>query len=698
MAKTDITKIRNIALVGHGDAGKTAFAEDLLFRAGVLGRRGRVEDGNTACDFDDEEIKRKFSVSAALVNADYQGVHINLLDIPGSADFIVELISCLRVVDGALVVVSAVGGVEVGTDRAWRECDRNNCARAVVITKMDRERADFERTLGQLRESFPGVNFVVMTYPVGAEMAFKGYVDVRGAKAVLWNAGLEKEGADAEVPADLKAKLDELNGKVVEAAAEQDDALMEKFFEAGTLSPEEVARGLAAGFRARKVVPVFCADAVHGVGSSAVLDAIAAYFPSPADAPARVGVKPGPEDRAERQAAADGPLSAYVFKTVNDAFAGKLSLVRIYSGTVKVDDQLVDVNADAKFRVTALLSVNGKKQTPVPELVAGEIGALAKIEALQTGHTFAASSALIQYPDLVIPEAVMHYAISPRSKGDEDKLTASLTKLREEDPSFHVERNAETKEFVASGMGEQHLLVMFSKLEARFGVGVDARTPRVAYRETIRKKARAQGRFKKQTGGRGQFGDVWLELEPRERGAGYEFVNSIFGGSIPTKFVPSVEKGVVEIMNKGVIAGYPVVDVRVSVYDGSFHPVDSSDMAFKIAGTIGFKNAFAEAGPTLLEPIVEVTVLVPAEFMGAVTGDLSGKRGRLMGMDSAGRFQEIKALVPQSETFRFASDLRSITGGQGSFTVKFSHYEEAPADVQKKIVEAAAKEKGEEEE
>jgi len=693
MAKVSIEKIRNLALVGHGDAGKTALAEDVLFRAGVLNRRGRVEEGNTACDYDDEEIKRGFSVSAALVAVPYKGFHLNLLDIPGSADFVADLTGCARVVDIMAIVVNAVAGVEVGTERAWREAAANGLARAVVVNKMDRERANFDETLRQLRDAFPGVNFVVMSSPVGAEAQFRGYVDVAAGKAVLWAGGLEKEPTEGDVPAELAPAAAKLAAAVAEAAAEQDDALMEKYFEAGELSPEEVVAGLKKGIAAGKVVPVFCADAYHGVGSAALVEAIVKYFPSPADFPPKVGRVPGKDEEASRPPRADAPLSAFVFKTVNDPFAGKLSFVRVYSGVVKVDDQVLDANADAKFRVTALVAVDGKKTSPVPELSAGELGAVVKVDLLATGHTLAAPAHPIVFPELVFPEPVMPYAISPRSKGDEDKLTSSLAKLMEEDPTFHVERNAETKEFVASGMGEQHLHVMFAKLEARFGVAVDAKIPRVAYRETIRRSAKTQGRYKKQTGGRGQFGDVWIEVEPMERGAGFEFVNGIYGGAIPGKFVPSVEKGVVEAMQVGELAGYPVVDIRVTLFDGSFHAVDSSDMAFKIAGSMGFKKAISEATPVILEPIAEITVTIPAEFMGAVTGDLSGKRGRVMGMEPAGIFQQVKATVPTAEIFRFSSDLRSMTGGKGSFAVRFSHYEEAPPEVTKRVVEAAQREK-----
>jgi elongation factor G len=695
MAKVEIEKIRNVALVGHGDAGKTALAEDLLFRAGALKRRGRVEEGNTAADFDEEEIKRGFSVSAALLAADYKGYRINLLDIPGSADFVFDLIAGIRVADVALVVVNAVAGVEVGTERAWREAEANRVARAVVINKMDRERADFDGALRQLRDAFAGVNFVVMTYPVGAEAAFKGYLDVARGVAVLWEGGLTGEPTEAEVEADLADKFASLKNELVEAAAEQEDGLMEKYFDAGGLTDDDVARGLLRGIANGKVVPVFCADAYDGVGGAAILGAVLKYFPSPADVPARVGVEPGGTKELERPAAATAPLSGFVFKTVNDPFAGKLSYVRIYSGKIKADEQVRDVNADVKFKVSTLVEINGKAQKPSSELSAGELGAVVKAEPLRTGDTVAAPGDPVQYAELVLPEPVMPYAISPRSKGDEDKLTSSLGKLTEEDPTFHVERNTETKELVASGMGEQHLQVMFSKLGSRFGVAVDAKVPRVAYRETVRKGAKAQGRYKKQTGGRGQFGDVWLELEPLERGAGFEFVNKIYGGAIPSKFVPSVEKGVVEAMAGGVLAGYPVVDLRVTLHDGSFHTVDSSDLAFKIAGSLGFKKAFADASPTVLEPIMEVTVRVPADYMGAVTGDLSGKRGRVMGVEPAGIFQEVRALVPQAEIFRFSSDLRSMTGGKGSVTVRLSHYEEAPPDVATKVVEAAQKKKEE---
>lgn len=695
MAKIVMEKIRNIALIGHSDAGKTTLTEDLLFRAGVLTRRGRVAEGNTASDFDEEEIKRGFSVNTSLLAMPYKGYHVNLMDVPGSADFIAGLISGMRVVDAAIVVVNGVAGVEVGTERAWREAAVNSVPRVVVINKMDRERAEFGRTLSQLRAAFAEVNFVPVTFPIGAEQALRGYADLLRGKAVIWSKGLDGEGEEADIPAELRSEADKFRKELVEAAAEQDDALLEKYFDRGELTPDEVVTGLRRGVVSRKVVPVFCADAYHGVGGVAVLEAIIKFLPSPADVGGRAAVVPATGEEVMCLPDVDAPFAGFVFKTVHDPFAGKLSFIRVYAGAIKADDQILDVNNDVKIKVSSLVAVDGKKTTPVAELRAGELGAVVKAEPLATGHTVVAPERPLRFPPLVLPEPVMPYAIAPKSKGDEDKLTASLTKLAEEDPTFFVARNAETKELVASGMGEQHLQVMFSKLASRFGVAVDVKVPRVAYRETIRKSAKAQGRYKKQTGGRGQFGDVWLEVEPLERGKGFEFVDKIFGGAIPSKYIPSVEKGVVEAMQAGELAGYPVTDVRVTLYDGSFHPVDSSDLAFKIAGSLGFKKAFMEASPVILEPIAEVTVTVPADYMGAVTGDLSGKRGRVMGMEPAGIFQEIKALVPMAEMFRFSSDLRSLTGGKGSFTIRFSHYEEAPPEVAKRVIEAAKKEKEE---
>ncbi len=691
MAKTGIENIRNVVLAGHGGVGKTALAEAMLFTTGAVSRLGRVEEGNTVTDYDEEEIKRGNSVSAAVVHFDHGGRRFNLIDLPGSADFVCDVPMAIRVADLALIVVNAAAGVEVGTEKACRYADEYGIPRAVFINRMDRDRADFDGTLNQLSEFLSG-NLVPFTLPIGAAGDFKGVVDIINKKAYVYEKGLDKEPTETEIPAELADRVDGIYTAVVEAAVETDDTLMEKYFADEELSTDEIAAGLKSGITDGSLIPVFAGDAFDNAGVAQLLTHGAAFFPSPADGEPWTGVKPGTEDKVERSHDPDGPFSAFVFKTVIDMFAGRLNIMRVISGSVKVADQVYDPNADAKFKVSALVEIMGKKQSSVNQLSAGDIGAVVKTDVIQTCHTLCASGDQVQLPAVEFPEPLMQYAIFPKSKGDEDKLMSSLTKLMEEDLTFTVIRNVETKQTVASGMGEQHLAVMLSKLSGRFGVDVDHEIPKVAYRETVTKSSTAQGRYKKQTGGRGQYGDVHLTVEPSERGTGFEFVKKIVGGAIPTRFIPSVEKGIVEALKGGVIAGYPVVDLQVTLFDGSYHTVDSSDMAFQIAGSMAFKKAMDDAGAVLLEPIMEVEVTVPEEFMGDINGDLSSKRGRVLGMEPMGIFQKIKATVPMAEMFRYSIDLRSITGGKGSFTMRFSRYEEVPREITRKITEQAKKE------
>jgi elongation factor G len=694
MAKTDIENIRNVVLAGHGGVGKTALAEAMLYTAGAISRLGRIDEGNTVTDYDEEEIKRGNSVSAAVVHFDHGNRRYNLIDLPGSADFICDVPPAIRVADLALIVVSATAGVEVGTEKTWRYADEYGVPRAVFVNRMDRDLADFDGVLKQLSDVF-GANVVPFTLPVGSAETFKGVVDVINKKAYIYDKGLDKEPAKTDVPDELADRVNDAYTAIVEAAVETDEALMEKYFADEELTAEEITAGLRRGIADGSLIPAFAGDAFDNVGVKQLLEHGDAVFPSPADAKPWTGVKPGTEDEVERAHEPGGPFSAFVFKTAIDIFTGRLNVMRVISGSVKVGDTIYDPNADAKIRVSSLVDIAGKKQSPVDVLTAGNVGAVVKADEIQTGHTLCAPNDPVQFAPVEFPEPLTQYAISPKSKGDEDKLMESLTKLTEEDPTFTVTRNVETKQTIASGMGEQHLAVMFSKLSGRFGVEVSHEIPKVAYRETITKPATAQGRYKKQTGGRGQYGDVHLKLEPTERGAGFEFVNKIVGGVIPGRFIPSVEKGVIDAMKAGVVAGYPVVDMQVILYDGSYHTVDSSDMAFQIAGSLGFKKAMETASPTLLEPIMEVEVTIPEEFMGDINGDLSSKRGRVLGMEPMGIFQKIKALVPMSEMFRYSIDLRSITGGKGSFTMRFSHYEEVPREIAGKIVEKSQKGKEE---
>ncbi len=693
MAKVE--DIRNIALAGHGGAGKTTLAEAMMHSAGAAKRLGRIEEGTTLSDHSEEEVKRGNSISVGVLQCDYGGKHLNIIDLPGFADFISDTLSGVRVSDAVIMTVNAVSGIEVGTHTANGYAEKYGVPRAFFVNRMDRERADFDAALQSINDGFD-IKATPFSLPVGAAGSFKGVVDLIKGKAYLHNDGLDKPATESDVPADMADAAEAARMELIETAAEADEALMEKYFENETLTPEEMKKGLSKGIVEGDVIPVFAGDAYDNAGVKTLLDAIATYFPSPDDRAAAVGVKPGSEDEVTREPKADAPFSAYVFKTSIDQFAGRLSIVRVYSGTVKAGDTVFDANADQNVKVGSLLSINGKEQTAVNNLSVGDIGAIVNADVVQTDHTICGTKDKILYPPTEYPQPVMSYAAFPMSKGDEDKLLGSLRKLSEEDAMFRISRNDETSQLIASGLGEQHLAVKKELMQSRFGVGVEFEIPKVAYRETIRATAEAQGRYKKQTGGRGQFGDAHLRLEPAARGEGYEFVDAIVGGVIPSKFIPSVEKGVAEALKAGVLAGYPVVDLKCTVFYGSFHTVDSSDMAFQIAARMAFKDCMAAAKPVLLEPIMKVEIVVPEQFMGDINGDMASKRGRPLGMEPVGVFSKITATVPMAEMFRYSIDLRSMTGGQGSFSMEFDHYEEVPGDEAKKIIAATKKDEEEE--
>ncbi len=691
----NVENIRNIALAGHGGAGKTTLAEAMMFSAGAAKRLGRVEEGNTLSDFSDEEIKRGNSISVSVLQCEYGGKHLNIIDLPGFADFISDTMSGVRVSDMLIMAVNAVSGIEVGTHTANGYAEKYGVPRAFFINRMDRERADFDAAVKSIEEGF-GVKVTPFSIPIGAAGSFKGVVDLIKGKAYIHNDGLDKAATETDIPDDMADAAAEALMELTETAAEADEALMEKYFENESLTPEEMKVGLSKQILAGDVIPVFAGDAFDNAGVKTLLDCIATYFPSPDDRDPAVGVKPGTEDEVTREPKADAPFSAYVFKTSIDQFAGRLNYIRVYSGKIKTGDTVFDPNADENVKVSSLLSLNGKEQKAINELNVGEIGAIVKADAIQTDHTVCDAKEKILYPPTEYPQPVMSYAAFPMSKGDEDKLLSSLRKLSEEDAMFIISRNEETSQLIASGLGEQHLAVKKELMQSRFGVGVEFEVPKVAYRETIRSTAEAQGRYKKQTGGRGQFGDAHLRLEPLPRGEGYEFVDAIVGGVIPSKFIPSVEKGVAEALTKGVLAGYPVVDLKCTVFYGSYHTVDSSDMAFQIAARMAFKDCMAAAKPVLLEPIMKVEIVVPEQFMGDINGDLASKRGRPLGMEPVGVFSKITATVPMAEMFRYSIDLRSMTGGQGSFSMEFDHYEEVPADEAQKVVAASKKDDEEE--
>jgi len=691
MSQMETGQIRNIVLLAHGGAGKTSLAEASLFNAGAINRLGKVEEGNTVMDFLPEEISRQISASLATAAFQWKANQINIVDTPGYQDFIADALFALRVCDGGIAVVSAVSGVQVNTERLWKEAREQGLAMAVFVNKMDRERADFSKAIQEV-ESVLKARPVVLEIPIGAEADFKGLVDLISMKACFYEMDGSGKCREEPIPADLAGIAGEYREKLVEFAAEGDDALVEKYLETGELDQEEVFRGLRAGVVAGDIVPVFCGCATLNVGVKKLLDAVVALMPSPQD---RGPVK-GVDDKgqpAQRMPSPEEPFSAFVYKTIADPYAGKLTLMKILSGTLKSDSGFYNATREAKERFGHLFLLQGKKQVNVDSAVAGQLAAVAKLKETRTGDTLTAEGKPFLMPKVELPEPALSYAIQPKSKGDEEKVSQSLTRLMEEDPSIKVARDDATRENILSGMGQQHIEVTVERLKLKFGVEVEMKIPKVAYKETIKGKTSLQSRYKKQTGGRGQFGDVWLEVEPLPRGQEFEFVDRIVGGVVPRQYIPAVEKGVREAMTEGVLAGYPVVDVRVSLFDGSYHSVDSSEMAFKIAASMGFKKGFLDSNPILLEPIVNLEVTVPDDFMGAVIGDLNSRRGKVMGMDPKGGVQVIKAQVPMAEIMSYAPDLRSMTEGRAYFTITFSHYEEVPSHLAEKVIEEAKRHK-----
>ncbi len=685
-------QIRNVALISHGGAGKTSLAEAMLYTSGATNRLGRVEAGNTTTDFDPDEAKRQVTISTAMAPLEWEGVKINALDTPGFFDFIGEVRSALRVADSAVVVVCAVSGVEVGTEKVWSYADENDLPRIVFINKINRENADFDGTLEQLRRFF-GVKVFPLQFPLGQEDKVRGVIDLVRMKALVYQdeSGLQMQEED--IPVELAAKAEELREKLVEAAAEADDELMEKYLEEDSLTEEEIRGALRAGTQEGKIVPVLCGAVTANLGIQSLLDLIAGALPSPVDRPPVKGTLPGDGGEAYRKADPQEPFSAQVFKTLADPYVGRVNFFRVYSGTLKPDTQVYNINKDKMERIGNLFYMRGKNQVQAEEITAGDIGAVAKLAATTTDDTFCDKNNPIIYPPIDFPEPVISFAIEPKSKGDEEKVGAGLSRFLEEDPTFSVERNTETKEIIISGMGDMHLDVIVGRLAQKFGVEVNLKTPKVPYRETIKKPFSKEGKYKKQSGGRGQYGHVFISLTPLNRGEGFVFEDKIVGGVVPRQYIPAVEKGIVEVLQEGCLAGYPVVDLQATLYDGSFHTVDSSEMAFKIAAAMAFRGAMDQAEPVLLEPIMDVEVTVPENFMGDIMGDLNSRRGRIQGMVPGQGLQTIKAQVPLAEMFIYAIDLRSMTQGRGFFTMKFSHYEEVPHHESEKIIAAAKKEK-----
>ena len=676
-------KIRNVALVGHGGAGKTSLAEALLFCAGAITRMGRVEDGTTTTDFDPEEIRRHLSLSLALAPFEHDGFKINLLDAPGYADFVGDMHTALRVADLAILVVSAVEGVEVQTEAAWRIASELGVPRMFFINKLDRERASFDRTLDELRERF-GAGVAPLELPIGEEATFRGVADLLTDTAVFYDGGKATIG---EIPDDMAAREHEVRDNLVEGIVVADDDLTMRYLEGETISPKELEDTLAKGVAEASVFPVACGSATKLIGIDRLAQFIVEVGPSPLDRPAVTVEAPG--GATEVAPDPSGQPLALVYRTVADPYVGKVSFMKVLSGTIRPDSVLTNPRSHTDEKLHNIFTMRGKEQEPLPDLPAGDIGAVAKLSDTITGDTLAPKGTPVVVPPPDPLEPVLTIAIQPKSKGDEDKLMTSLHRLQDEDQALHVRRDDETHQTLLSGMGDTHLSIVTERLQRKFGVEVVTEDVRVPYRETITGKAEAEGKYKKQTGGHGQFGVAFLRVEPMERGGGFQFVDQIVGGAIPRQFIPAVEKGVLETMSTGGVFGYPVVDVRVTVFDGKFHPVDSSEMSFKMAGSLGFKDAMAKAGPVLLEPISVLEVTVPIAYQGDVMGDLNSRRGRVQGTEVAGVGEQvITAQVPTSEVLRYAIDLRSLTGGRGRFKLRHDHYDVLPAHLVGKVAKA----------
>ncbi len=689
----DAPSIRNVALVGHSGAGKTQLVSALLFDAGAVNRLGRVDDGTTVTDFDEEEIARKHTLACSLAYVEWNKHKVNFIDTPGMANFLSDARAALKVADAALVVVDAVAGVEVSTEKIWAAAEELEIPRVIVLNRLDRDRASVDRSMESLRGAF-GRAVVPLQLPIGEEKSFKGVVDLVAMKA--WTFGADGKPSETAIPAELQAPAQAARDALIEMVAEADDALMEKFFDSGTLTQEELVSGLKRGIGTARIFPVLCVSAASNIGMQPLLDALVAYVPSPAER-AMKGKAAKSDDDMPILATDGGPASAFIWKTVADPFAGRITMFRVVSGSLKADSTVQNLTKGVPERLGHLVLLQGKAQSTVPEIKAGDIGAVAKLKDSQTNDVIAEKAMPFTLPPIKFPDSVISYAIEPKSRGDEEKISTALHRLQEEDPTISYTRDAQTKELLLAGQGQSHIEVTVAKLKRRFGVEVNLKLPRIPYRETITAATEAHGRHKKQTGGHGQFGDCKVKFEPLPRGADFEFVNDTFGGSIPRQFVPAIEKGIQDARVRGFLAGYPMVDFRASVFDGSFHPVDSSEMSFKMAGILAFKDGMSRARPTLLEPVMDVEVYAPSDYAGDLMGDLNGRRGRIGGMDTRGASTIIRAKVPMSEMLTYEQHLTSATGGRGSYHMEFSHYEEVPAHLHGKIISAAKAERGHEE-
>ena len=685
-------KLRNVGLISHGGVGKTSLAEAMLFNAGETNRLGKVEDGTTVSDCHDDEIERKISINTSLLHYEWKHHKVNLLDTPGYSDFLGEVRGALRVVETGVVLINAVSGVEVGTEQVWEFAEEEDASRIFFINRMDKENASFEKTVDMLKDRF-GMKVVPVQFPVKEGDGFHSFVDLIHKKLVTCTTDGSGKATESAIPADLKDKADELHEKLVEAIAESDDEILEKYFEEGKISAEDFKTGLLKGIKEKNIFPVLVGAALHNIGVKELMDFIVNFAPSPAEFPEVVGqdIKSGEE--IVRKASPDAPMASLVFKIISELHVGEFSCFRVFSGVMRVGDEVLNPNQNSTEKIGQIYILNGKNRKEVSQVSAGDMASVVKLKNTHAGNTLCDKKEPILLKGIKFPEPVIRVAVEPKSKGDEEKIGVGLQTIHEEDPTFISRFDPELRQTIIQGQGELHLAIVVRRLKDKFGVEVDLAEPKIPYRETIKGKAEVQSKYKRQSGGRGQYGDVWIRLESRNRGEGYEFVDAIVGGVVPGKYIPAVDKGIQEAMTEGVLAGYPVVDVKATLYDGSYHSVDSSDMAFKIAGSMAFKKAFLEAKPILLEPIYDVEVKVPEEYLGDVMGDLSSRRGKIQGIDAEGPFQIIRAKVPLAELYRYSTSLRSMTQGRGIHRRKFSHYEEVPRDIAEKIIAAAKQEK-----
>lgn len=692
MAKFESTSIRNVAVVGHGGTGKTSICESLMYVSGKTDKPGRVGDGTSSMDYEPEEQKRHISISAAVNFLEWEKHKINIVDTPGDSNFAYDTKNCLLNFDTALIVIDAVGGVEFQTEKVWEYAKEFKLPKIVFINRMDRERADFFKALESIKSRL-GDRTTPLFLPIGVSESFKGIVDLLTMKALIFD---DAKGAykTSEIPEDMRETAESYRGAAIEDIAETDEELMDKYLNEGDLSVEDLQAGLKKGIASGVLTPVICGSALKNMGIASLSSVIVNYLPSPVDRGPIFGTAPGADKSEERSPDESSPFSARVFKTIADPYAGRLTLFRVYSGSLTSDAAFFNATRKINERVGNIFFLEGKVQKLAETLVPGDVAAISKLKETVTGDTICSEKAPIVFEKITPSPAIMSFAIEPKSRGDEEKIVASINRLIEEDPTLVFHRDAQTKEMILSGMGQVHIEVTIEKMKRKFGVEVNLKTPKVPYKETIKGKTNIQGKYKKQSGGRGQFGDAWLDIEPLPRGSGFEFADKIVGGVIPQQYRPAVEKGIVEAMQEGVLAGYPVVDVKVSLVYGSYHTVDSSEMAFKIAGSMGFKKGILACQPILLEPIVNISIEIPEEYMGDVIGDLNSRRGRVQGVDSKGAQQIIKGQVPLAEIMKYAPDLRSMTSGRGTFTYEHSRYEEAPSYVAEKIIAESKKEEG----